>query len=176
MEQELWKIFDNVNKWLQYAEKKNTFIITFVGAQIAIIEFFKCPLDSWLKISFIFLGLCLFICFCSFFPKTSITSWLYYFSRASELPKDTDNLLFYGDIANYTVDKYIERMEKYLGITIKGNKYFEDLCNQIIINSSIAKTKFNFFKISFWFMLLGEASFVMSVLWSKLFVLLKCGG
>lgn len=176
MEQELWKIFENANSWLKYAEKKNTYIITFVGAQITIIKFFNCPLDIWLKISFIFLGLCLFVCFCSFFPKTSITSWLYYFSGTDELPKDNDNLLFYGDIANYTIDKYIEKMEKYLGSTIKGNKYFEDLCNQIIINSTIAKAKFNFFKISFWLMFLGEASFAMSLLWPKLYVFLRLGG
>lgn len=176
MGQELWRIFHNVNTWLKYAEKKNTYIITFIGAQITIMKFLNCPLNIWLKISFIFLGLCLLICFCSFFPKTSITSWLYYFSKTDESPKDNDNLLFYGDIANYTIDKYTEKMEKYLGTSIKGNKYFEDLCNQIVINSSIAKAKFNFFKISFWFILLGEASFVVSLLWPKLLVLLKCGG
>lgn len=167
MAQELWKIFDNVSSWLEYAEKKNTYIIIFVGAQITIIKFLGCPLDFWLKVSFLFLGLCLFICFCSFFPKTSITSWLYYFSKTNELPKDNDNLLFYGDIANYTVNNYVEKMEKYLKITIKGNKYFEDLCDQIIINSSIAKAKFNFFKICFWFMFLGEVSFVIPLLWQK---------
>jgi hypothetical protein len=163
MKEELWKIFENVNSWLKYAENKNTYIITFIGAQITIMKYFNCPLNFWLKVSFIFLGLCLFVCFCSFFPKTSISAWLYYFTKSNDDKKDTDNLLFYGDIAKYSLDNYIEKMSKHLKSEIKGDKYLEDLCSQIIINSSIAKAKFNLFKISFWFMLLGQISFVISL-------------
>ena len=37
--------------------------------------------------------------------------------------KDEDNLLFYGDIAKYSIAQYINKMEKYLNDKIQGNKY-----------------------------------------------------
>ena len=164
METSLWKIFDNVNSWLKYAEGKNAYILTFIGAQITLIKFLKCPMNGWMTTGLIFLGICFFFCLFSFFPKTVITSWFYNLSNSNEPPDEKDNLLFYGHIVKYSIEQYIEKMQKYLNGQIKGNKYLEDLCAQVVINAGITNAKFNLFKINLWMMFTGQIFFIISLI------------
>lgn len=164
MDNNLWKIFDNVNSWLKYAESKNAYILAFIGAQVTLIKLLDFQTNGRLITSFVFLGLCFLVCIFLFFPKTAISSWLYYFAKSHQATNENDNLLFYGHIAKYSVNQYIDRIAKYLNQEIKGNKYFEDLCSQIVVNAGIAYTKFNMFKISFWLMLVGQIFFLLSLI------------
>lgn len=164
MDNNLWKIFDNVNSWLKYAENKNTYILAFIGAQVTLIKLLDSQTNGRLITSFVFLGLCFLVCIFSFFPKTIISSWLYYVAKSHQKPDKKDNLLFYGHIAKYSVNQYKDEMARYLNQKIEGNKYLEDLCGQIVINAGIAHTKFSMFKISFWLMLLGQVFFLLSLI------------
>ena len=164
MENTLWKIFENVNSWLKYAESKNAYMLTFIGVQFTALKFFNVQSNGWLILCLISLAVCFIMCAFSFFPKTVISKKIYYIAQSHEKPADTDNLLFYGHIVKYSTNLYIEKMEKRLNGQIIGNKYLEDLCAQIVINSGIADPKYTLFKISFWFMLIGQLFLVISLM------------
>lgn len=164
MEDKLWRIFENINSWLKYAENKNAYILAFIGTQLTLLNAFKIQITGWKIVSFIFLGLCFLVCILSFYPKTVISSWLYHISGSNQGPNNSDNLLFYGDIAKYFVNQYIDVMQKYLNCEIKGNKYLEDICGQIVVNANITNAKFNMYKMSFWLRILGQLFFLISFL------------
>jgi hypothetical protein len=71
------------------------------------------------------------------------------------LPKkridDSDNLLFFGHIANYTVEGYLSALAKSFetgaAIPSKLEKYYAE---QIIINSQISLYKFRCFTLGIW--------------------------
>lgn len=165
MEKELWDIFKNVNFWLEYAEKKNGYILTWIAVQYTLIQLFKFEIKGVLLVSIICFALSFLICIINFFPITKISSILYRLSQSCEKPSETDNLIFYGHIVKYSIEQYIENMEKYLNISIKNNKYLSNLCGQIVINSGIADGKFIILKICFWFFAVGQILF----LWHLLF-------
>jgi len=164
MEDRLWRIFENINSWLHYAERKNALILTFIGVQITLIKIFIDTLDGWLIIaSLVFLGLCFLLAVFSFFPRTRISKWCFDFMVSpSDDAGENDNLLFYGHIAKYTVREYIAKMERYLNGAIHGSRNLEDLCSQIVVNSQIASAKFNFFKVTVWLMMIGQILFLLS--------------
>ena len=162
MEDKLWRVFENVNNWLEYAEKKNTIILSFIGLQLTFVKVFIDKINTLQIISILFLGLCFFITLVSFFPKTAIPWWVYSWAQLKEQINANDNLLFYGHITKYSVNDYIESMEKYFEGEIHGHKYLEDLCNQIVINSRIASTKYNMFKVTAWLMIIGQILLLIS--------------
>ncbi|MFX0198810.1 MAG: Pycsar system effector family protein [Candidatus Hodarchaeota archaeon] len=162
MEDKLWKVFLNVNKWLEYAEKKNTLILSFIGIQLTFVRLFIDKINVLQLIAMSFLGLCFLITLISFFPKTVIPWWVYTWAQSKKEPNVNDNLLFYGHITKYSVKSYIENLEKYFGETISGHKYLEDLCNQIVVNSQITTTKYNMFKATTWLMIVGQVLLFLS--------------
>ncbi len=167
MEERLWRIFENVNNWLKYAEQKNTLLLTFIGIQITLVKLFMKAFDGWLMASLIFLGLCFLICLMSFFPRTRISRWWFDFMvRRTNEHAQSHNLIFFGHVAKYTTDEYIAKMEEYLNGEIQGHRNLEDLCNQILVNSQIASAKLNFFKVSVWLMIIGQFLFLLSF-WSQ---------
>ncbi len=162
MEQRLWNILENVNRWLEYAERKNAILLAFIGVQLTVGNIFIKSPNKWLLAACIFLGICFMITLFSFFPRTVIPEWIQYWVNSSSLSKETDNLLFYADISKYSVAKYVEKLEKYFGEDIRTHHYLEDICAQIVINSQIAKTKYNMFKAATWFMIGGQVCFLVS--------------
>ena len=164
VESRLWSIFKNVNSWLKYAEGKNAYILAFIGAEITLLKFLNIQLNIWLVIGFVFLSICFLICLVSFFPKTVIPGWLYYFVKSKQLPSEFDNLLFYGDISKYSIKDYIKQLTKFFNYKIDGEKYLENLCGQIVINSIITSDKFKIFKFSFWSLLVGQIFVIISFL------------
>jgi hypothetical protein len=167
MEDRLWRIFENVNNWLKYAEQKNTLLLTFIGIQITLVKLFMKVLDGWLMVSLIFLGLCFIVCLLTFFPRTRISNWWFDFMiRGVDDQAESDNLIFFGHIVKYTTEEYIAKMQKYLNGEIHGHRNLENLCSQIVVNSEIASAKLNFFKVSVWLMVLGQFLFLLSF-WSQ---------
>jgi len=163
METKLWQIFNNVNRWLEYAEKKNAIVMTFIGIQLTIGKFFVKKPDTLLIIGIGFLALGFFIIMFSFIPKFTPPKWLKFMGiTAKKKNPMKDNLLFYGDIVKYSVTEYCNAMEIYLDGKVKGNKLFEDLCEQIVTNSCIAYAKYKFFKIATWFLFVGQMFFITS--------------
>ena len=158
MEEKLKFIFNNVNDLLKFAEAKNGVIIAFNGAVIfQLFEIIKDINSS--NIYFIclivligFWILSFIIALISFFPIINNTL----FSRKNKRKANKDNLIFYGDIAKYKEEEYLQALSS----SFKAEDYsctnFEKNCaNQIIINSRIALNKFKCFQISLVLNLLG---------------------
>ena len=162
MENELWRIFENVNNWLEFAEKKNTLLLSFIGLQLTFVRLFVNQLNMLQVTSVLLLGLCFFISLISFFPKTRISRWVYSVAQSKGEPHENDNLLFYRHIANYSTDDYISNLEKYFDREINGYRYLEDLCDQIVVNSQITSMKYTMFKVCTGFMIIGQVLLIAS--------------
>jgi hypothetical protein len=161
MESTLWYIFNNVNRWLEHAEKKNMVLLTVMALQLTLMKTLVATTSIWLILAYVSLGLCFLINLISFLPVTEIPKWLYSWSDAISPPAENDNLLFFMHISKYSLPDYIASLQKLLGSEIT-NKYYENICSQIVINSIIAASKYRMFKVSFWFMIAGQILFLFS--------------
>jgi hypothetical protein len=151
----LWKTYDLVKYWLEYGEKKNLALLTIVGFEMTILNFFEKQVRyEYLKISLTPLILAFIMALISFYPKTDYLEFL----KRTKLPEDIGmmNLIFYGDIQKLSIGSYIDAMERHNDIRIRGNKSAEDLCSQIVILSKIATNKFTLFKTALFMAMLGQ--------------------
>lgn len=57
----------------------------------------------------------------------------------------SDNLLFFGAIANYQADKYLNEFKSRYNCVEDIDAYYADVAKQIVINSQIALNKFKLF-------------------------------
>ena len=148
-------IFANVNDWLRFAEAKNGALVAFdaavafgalslgIGAQ---------GLATWLAVVMVVSAILALIsasvALFTFLPK--LTSDLL---AQEEPPSPTDNLLFYGHIAKYTPDSYLEALRTRLRLSQDISPYAEQLAEQIVINAQIASWKYQLFNKALWFAL-----------------------
>ena len=162
MEERLKEIFANVNDWLKFAEAKNGVLVAFNGSALVLVmstllnkENLTFVIHHWYLIVLVgyfifFAALGLIIALLSFLAQISPT-WF----RVKEEPKDTDNLLFYRDIAKYdknNVTPYLEKLSHIISPDREEEMtQMEKLyANQIITNSQIAVRKYKFFNASLW--------------------------
>lgn len=131
----LLKTFDNVNYWVDYADKKSSYIITLFTVLSGFITFI---LDKYNDYILIF-GSLLFL-------LSSLSPITDKFSKfKTENITDKDNLTYYGDISKYDNNIYKNGLSLRYETNISDNDYyFLDLINQIVINSKIAYRNLNF--------------------------------
>lgn len=139
----LLKIFDNVNYWVDYADKKSSYIITLFTVLSAFITFILNKYNDYIIVlgSFIFIIfyiISLFLLLCSLLP---ITNKFKNINSKSNINKSKDNLLYFGDIAKYDNDSYKTALYNRYQI-VNSDNYILDLINQIVINSKITYRKF----------------------------------
>ena len=166
MEEKLWQIFENVNHWLDHAERKNALLLTFIGIQLTVGKVFISTPGDLLIAASVVLGICFLITLVSFFPHTAFPGWECIWKGMKSCPREDDNLLFYGDISKYSVDTYSRRMGEYLNIETESDRYLKDLCAQIVINSKITARKNIMFRVATYFMISGQVLILISF-WSK---------
>jgi|LGVE01.1.fsa_nt_gb hypothetical protein len=163
----LWRIYGLVKSWLEYAEKKNAILFTIVGLEMGALNFLETQLDSkYLAITLIILAIAFIVALVSFCPKTDRLLFL----EKTHPPEDLGgvNLLFYGDITKFSIDSYINALEKHYSIEVRGNSLAKDLSDQIVILSQIASSKFTMFKVALFFAILGQLSLFLSIALGKL--------
>ena len=152
IEERLKPIYSSVIDLLKFAESKNAALLVSDSALIyAIMGFLKdnkayTTLDVLITIyaSIFLLFISSIICLVSFIPKIKI-DWLATIRR----PREDDNLIFYGDIASYGSQEYLQSL--CIGINIDINKVDQIekyYAQQIIANSRIALRKFQCFNVS----------------------------
>lgn len=180
-EERLWKIFENTNKWLEYAERKNTYALTFIGFQLTLLTALVNEVSPWLYVSLVCLGICFLLTILSLFPVTWIFTLQEERTKKAKVCREhkdlsnhsnkqldgleySENLIFYGHISRHSNESYVDRLEKRLGVQISGVYALECLCNQIVVNSRIAATKFKFFKLISALMVIGQLFFIVSIL------------
>jgi hypothetical protein len=159
-------IFNNVNKWLEFSEKKNTYVFSFFSLMIIFTPFIGklTNLSLLLKIStsifYFFYIITITITVLSLFPKTDISEKIVKKGRDKKITEN-DNLLFFGDISKYSVVEYKNALAKKYKMSETLDAYKDDLVTQIIINSNIANTKLVYFKISVKLLCLAMVQFAI---------------
>jgi hypothetical protein len=166
-------IFENVNNWLKFAEAKNATLVA--GNGLLIFGILKTINDLNINtylLYYIYFCLALFsislvISLISFIPKVKIPTFL----LNSDI-ETNDNLLFYGHILKYNERTLLEKLDSMLNNEDdKTSKEFRTMyTQQIIINSKIARNKFELFDIAIKFTLSGILSPILYFLFVHFFV------
>jgi hypothetical protein len=172
-EEQLYKIFNNVNDWLKFAEAKNFGLLTLNAAIVFGLTQFAFSNESVLKI----IAFCVFVpfstlsfvpCLISLFPiVTKIESknkkgevrnsmkFVNFLSNIIDKDKSFENIHFYGYLKKLKEDKFEEEFLNKVGSTDKFTKFETELVTQILYNSRITSLKYKFFKIGAFLFLFG---------------------
>jgi hypothetical protein len=144
MEEHILKdTFSNINDWLKFSETKTTALLGANG--VIIFGLFRIFKNSevihnyWISIVIIMFSISIFVNLASLIPSLKIPFILY-----KNKIEEKDNLLYFGDIAKYSPNEYLNKLlnkENFSSI----EKYYAE---QIIINSIIALKKFRLYMIS----------------------------
>lgn len=159
-EQVLNQIFENINKWLTFAEAKNAALAAFnSGISIALFNLLRSQgdsIDPYLKFYVIFCALTFMLstafCLFSFMPATRFKM------HFENNPASTDNMYFYGSIVKHTNESYLKLVSEKKSFDFEYSKSDFDMANQIISNSKIACKKFEIFKKALWITFSGVTS------------------
>ena len=163
--QYLKDVFDNVNKWLSFAEAKNGSIVIFNTT--CIVNIIKNIDDKEISISNIW---CWILCmFCislimalfSFKPNTKSIEAHIMKKRKLNCER---NFLFYAHISELSPYEYITKLNN-KGIIVKINKIHKDYVDEIIMNSRITVWKYKMFKRSLWISIFGVILIILSQIW-----------
>jgi hypothetical protein len=162
-EEQLYKIFNNVNDWLKFAEAKNAMIIAFNSASIyGITQTFNidCIKNSTFLTNYLFFVIILlvFSTICSlisFAPRVKIIKGGYY------APGNIPNVLFFEYLKTKTNIQIIKEVTGVLDeetfTTIE-----KDIAEQIKQNSIVASRKYSYFTISVWLTMAAYITFPLA--------------
>lgn len=165
LDKKLDTIFKNVNDWLKFAEQKNAALLVLnVGLIWGVSRVLPTnvelePLNYWLNfIGYACLILSAIACIISFMPMLN-DCW---FSQGER--RQSDNCLFFGDIAKYDAASYIKLLiNKLPEPTVKESGFDLDYANQITNNAKIALTKYKWFGVSSKITILGSVLLSISL-------------
>lgn len=157
------KNLDRINYWLQFAEAKNAAVIAFVVAILAVIWTSNYSDNA-----------CCMVIIISIFYITSLVTSLYSFypqgknininDRMKEY-REEDNLLFWDDIAKYSLEDYIKCINNWMGLEKDDRSKIETMyVEEIITNARIAKKKYKCFKWSVVFSIIGTILIILMII------------
>ncbi len=138
-------IFNNVNNWLTHAEAKNVAIVAFNVACLSLISEIKDIANIKILYYIVCVGMLLstIMALISFFPKMGKET------KNQGSRSDSDNLIFYIDIAKYDKEQYIKAIFKqYAGIDIldtEVQKIEKDFAEEITYNATVVIRKYKWF-------------------------------
>lgn len=158
-------LFDNVNRWLQFAEAKNGVALTASSAALfGVLRVIYSPnvlrLHPALTVMAFGLIAVILSALISFWSKlvigqTSVERWCAKWigqgmlERARKaVPTETRNLMFYGHIRLFECTKYQQRLVSFLGQESQLTDWQTAIAEQIWVNSRIAYRKYTLFNIS----------------------------
>lgn len=149
-EEKLQKIFANVNDWLKFGEAKNAALLALTGAAtLSVLNLdsskVSCCLFWYLtRVTLPLLCLAIIVILSSFIAHTKP----FFISKKSQEKSVSDNLLFYGDIAKYNANEYLQALYEKGSLgkqEIGGDKVELEYAEQVVYNSKIASTKYKLF-------------------------------
>lgn len=172
-EEQLYKIFNNVNDWLKFAEAKNFGLLTLNAALAFGLTQITFSDDSVIKI----VAFCVFVpfsmlsfipCLISLFPiVTKIESKnkdgkvrksmkiINNISNLIDKDKPFENIHFYGYLKELKETEFETEFLTKTGSTDKFTTYEIELVTQILYNSRITSLKYKFFKIGAFIFFIG---------------------
>lgn len=140
-----------VNDWLKFAEQKNTTLLVLNAGVIWGISRLSTDIATaglhaqlfvWVGLLSIILSI--YCCIASFLPILQIG-----FLKKSNKTHGNDNSLFFGHIANYSVDEYLDLFKSSYELDkVNFLKSHRDYVEQLIENSKITRRKFLIFDIA----------------------------
>lgn len=150
-EEQLYRVFNNVNDWLKFAEAKNAMIIAFNSASIyGITQLFSLKylqesetLFNYLIVVIVILVFSTVSSLISFAPRVKIIKGGLY------APSNISNVLFFEYLKTKTNNEIIQEIT---GVS-NANSYAtieKDIAEQIKQNSIIASRKYSYFTIAVW--------------------------
>ena len=175
-EEQLQKIFSNVNDWLKFAEAKNFGLLTLNAAIIFGISQIDFGSHVLLKsiIYYVFVSLAVISSLSSLislFPIVSqilkgrhVKSWINKISNFIDEETPFENIHFYGYLRNIDENEFESQLLVKTGITDNSQpftQYEKELVTQIIYNSRIAWLKYQLFKIGAFILLSSIALTIM---------------
>ena len=143
----LKEVYQHCIDMQKIAETKNAGLIAFNGAIVlsAIKLFFDQDIPIVLHYYLYFILLCSLVSI--FLNLLAINAQLKH--KELEIQNhSSQNLLFFGAIANNTPDSYLEQIKTNYNIEEKTNRYHNDLAKQVVINAQIALRKFKLFNLA----------------------------
>lgn len=136
-----------VNDWLKYAEVKNGALLTINGVLIVgmhqMLDWHnERPgiVDAYAWMATAFLAASMLVGLASFYARTKTFG----FDIEKVTGDGATNALYYGHLADMKRADVLARLVDGYD-SVASNRYFEDLADQIIINSKIARRKFALF-------------------------------
>jgi len=165
LDKKLDTIFKNINDWLKFAEQKNAALLVL---NVGLIWGVSRVIPKGIELGNLNYGLniggytCLIIsaiaCVISFMPVLN-DCWFSHGER-----KNSDNSLYFGDIAKYEAKSYLKLVISKLPTS--GVKHCEldlDYANQITNNAKITITKYKWFGVSSKITILGAVLLSISI-------------
>lgn len=164
-EEQLYKVFSNVNDWLKFAEAKNAMLIAFNGAStFGIIKLFdiKTIKDSQLLSVYVAFVICCLIfstinCLISFVPRVKIIDGDFY--NAGKIP----NILFFEYLKGKSNIEIIREITGKAEVQTYS-RLEKDIAEQIKQNSIIASRKYAHFTVSVWITVSAYASLPLALI------------
>lgn len=152
-EEQLYRIFNNVNDWLKFAEAKNAMLIAFNSASIyGIAQALNLDcvkgtkfIEVYLMIVIVLLIFSTITSLISFAPKVKIITGGYY------VPNNVSNVLFFEYLKTKSNTEIIQEVTGVLATTqLPYAKIELDIAEQIKQNSIVASSKYSYFTIAVW--------------------------
>lgn len=186
-EEQLQKIFTNVNEWLRFAEAKNFGLLSLNAAIVfgftqtnfkegSIIEM------AGYYIFFPFTILSFLPCLISLFPIVSkierktkdkkdknIKIFIKKFTNWIDKEDSFENIHFFGYLKDIDESTLEAKLQSKTGVTDSFSDYENELGTQILYNSRITWLKYQFFKMGAFFFLVGIVLFSISLVFLKIF-------
>ena len=167
-EEQLYRIFNNVNDWLKFAEAKNAMLIAFNSASIyGIAQALNLDcikgqkfIEGYLMFVIVLLIFSTITALLSFVPKVKIITGSYY------APGNVPNVLFFEYLKTKS---NVEIIQEVTGIspTIQAPyaRIELDIAEQIKQNSIIASAKYSYFTIAVWITTVAYVTLPIAVIY-----------
>jgi len=180
-EEQLQKIFTNVNDWLKFAEAKNFGLLTLNAAIVFGFSQTTFAENSVIEkagyyVFFPFTVLSFLPCLISLFPIVSkiekktnakkenkVKRFVKFISNCIDKEELFENIHFYGYLKELDEATLEEKLKLKTGISEAFTAYETELGTQILYNSRITWLKYQFFKIGAFFFLAGVILFAISL-------------
>lgn len=148
MKEILKDVYQHCLEMQRVAETKNAGLIAFNGAiTLATIKLLTDGIENYcLQCYLYFVLLCTLI---SIFLNLSAISAQLKHKEQEIINHKSQNLLFFGTIANYTPEEYLKQMKSEYKLDDDITKYNIDQAKQVVINAQIALRKFKLFNSAF---------------------------
>jgi len=139
-ERRLWTILENVRRSAEWTETKIGALTAFAAAQLAFLRLAGASGPLGLA-ALLALGAALMVGLFAFAPLSRLPPWLDFLGPAKDKTSVNDCLIAFEDLAKYTQNELINRLDRYLGGGVTATPYYEDIVGQIARTASVAARK-----------------------------------